>query len=186
VPTIQDETADGWWARREMRLLPTLRRQFQRASSAATASRSRRIFCARLIPNFSPSDQQRAQGMPGDDLTHGPPATKKQAALTTGSAGSTGIPCAMVLRLISRSPQGPGSFAPVISEKLASQELSVSVGTPGPRDFTVRKQTHSSGELPRPSHAASYVRDDRYTPLWWRRDDVDVASDLGLRSTATH
>jgi hypothetical protein len=35
--------------------------------------------------------------MPGDGLTHGPPATKKQAAVTTGSAGSTGIPCAMVL-----------------------------------------------------------------------------------------
>jgi hypothetical protein len=35
--------------------------------------------------------------MPGDGLTHGPPATKKQAAVTTGGAGSTGIPCAMVL-----------------------------------------------------------------------------------------
>jgi hypothetical protein len=35
--------------------------------------------------------------MPGDGLTHGPPAVKKQAAVTTGSAGSTGIPCAMVL-----------------------------------------------------------------------------------------
>jgi len=35
--------------------------------------------------------------MPGDGLTHGPPAAKKQAAVTTGSAGSTGIPCAMVL-----------------------------------------------------------------------------------------
>src|SRR5260221_8401185 len=35
--------------------------------------------------------------MPGDGLTHGPPANKKQAAVTTGSAGSTGIPCAMVL-----------------------------------------------------------------------------------------
>ena len=42
-----------------------------------TASRSRRLFCARLIVNFPPSDDQRAQGMPGDDLTHGPPATKK-------------------------------------------------------------------------------------------------------------
>jgi hypothetical protein len=44
-----------------------------------------------------PSRKQRAQGMPGDGLTHGPPATKKQAAVTTGSARSTGIPRAMVL-----------------------------------------------------------------------------------------
>jgi len=29
---------------------------------------------------------ERAQGMPGEGLTHGPPATKKQAAVTTGSA----------------------------------------------------------------------------------------------------
>ena len=42
-----------------------------------TASQSRRMFCARFILNFPPSEDQRAQGMPGDDLTHGPPATKK-------------------------------------------------------------------------------------------------------------
>ena len=42
--------------------------------------------------------------MPGDDLTHGPPATKKQAAVTTGRAGSTGIPCAMVYGLYRALP----------------------------------------------------------------------------------
>ena len=42
------------------------------------------------------------------------------------------------LRLISRSPRGPGSFAPVIPEKLASQELDTSVGVSGPHDFAVR------------------------------------------------
>ena len=33
---------------------------------------------------------------------------EKQAAVTTGSAGSTGPPCAIVLRLISRSPRCAG------------------------------------------------------------------------------
>jgi hypothetical protein len=33
-----------------------------------------------------PSKSERAQGMPGEGLTHGPPADKKQAAVTTGSA----------------------------------------------------------------------------------------------------
>jgi hypothetical protein len=44
----------------------------------------------------------------------------------------------MVLRLISCSPRGPGFLAPVIPEKLASQELGASVGASGPHDFTVR------------------------------------------------
>jgi NitT/TauT family transport system permease protein len=42
------------------------------------------------------------------------------------------------LRLTPRSPRGPGSFAPVIPEKLASQELDTSVGVSGPHDFAVR------------------------------------------------
>src|SRR5262249_28844073 len=38
---------------------------------------------------------------------------KKLAAVTTGQARSSGIPCAMVLTLIARSPRGPGFLAPV-------------------------------------------------------------------------
>jgi hypothetical protein len=40
----------------------------------------------------------------------------KQAAVATGSAKSSGIPCAMVLTLIARSPWGPGLIAPIIGE----------------------------------------------------------------------
>jgi hypothetical protein len=36
---------------------------------------------------------------------------------------------------------------------------------PGPHGFAVRKQYRSSTDTPRPSHPASYVRDDRDTPL---------------------
>ena len=57
--------------------------------------------------------EQRAQGMPGEGLTHGPRAMKKHGEGTTGSAGSSGIPCAVVLRLIARSPRRPGFLAPV-------------------------------------------------------------------------
>jgi hypothetical protein len=35
---------------------------------------------------------ERAQGMPGEGLTHGPPANKKQAAVTTGAAGQPAFP----------------------------------------------------------------------------------------------
>ncbi|WP_291701893.1 hypothetical protein [Bradyrhizobium sp.] len=48
--------------------------------------------------------------------THGPPAKEKLAADTTGSAKSSGIPCATVLTLISRSPWEPGFLAPVTRE----------------------------------------------------------------------
>jgi hypothetical protein len=41
---------------------------------------------------------------------------EKLAAVTTGSAKSSGIPCAMVLTLISRSPWEPGFLAPIARE----------------------------------------------------------------------
>ena len=54
--------------------------------------------------------------MPGDDLTHGPPATKKQAAVTTGRAGSAGIPCAMVYVLYRALPGDLCLVATVVRE----------------------------------------------------------------------
>ena len=60
---------------------------------------------------------------------------KKQAAVTTGSAGSSGIPCAMVLTLIARSPWRPGFFAPIIG-KIISHQFDTSVGVSGPHAFT--------------------------------------------------
>jgi hypothetical protein len=70
------------------------------------------------------------------------------------------------LRLISRSPRGPGFLAPVIPEKLASQELDLSVGRPGPRDFTVRESHVRLTCHPRPPHPRLTCRDERaYVPL---------------------
>ena len=60
----------------------------------------------------------------------------KQAAVTTGKAGTTGIPCTMVLRLLRDLPGVPGLIAPVAREFL--HELDPSVGGPGPHDLTVR------------------------------------------------
>jgi hypothetical protein len=45
----------------------------------------------------------------------------KQAAVTTGSAESSGIPCAMVLTLIARSPWEPGFLAPIAREIIISR-----------------------------------------------------------------
>jgi hypothetical protein len=53
--------------------------------------------------------------MPGDGLTHGPRAIKKHGEGTTGAAGSSGIPCAMALRLIRDLLGEPGFLAPIAS-----------------------------------------------------------------------
>ena len=77
--------------------------------------------------------------MPGDDLTHGPPATKKQAAVTTGRAGSTGIPCAMVLRVI-RALLGDHRLVATVTRETREhlRDLSACFGAPEPHDFSVR------------------------------------------------
>src|ERR1700726_285164 len=86
---------------------------------------------------------------------------KTQAAVTTGSAGSTGIPCAMVLRFISRSPPvatvvreiNPATLAPA-SER---QDHTTSPSALGHVRLTCP---------PRPPHPRLTCRDDRaYAPL---------------------
>ena len=74
--------------------------------------------------------------MPGEGLTHGPPATRKQAAVTTGPAEHPGIPCAMVLTLI-RALLGDRLSCPRRPrDRQKQRELSASTATPGPYDFT--------------------------------------------------
>jgi len=77
--------------------------------------------------------------MPGAGRTHGPPAEKKQAAVTTGQPRHPGIPCAMALRLIRDLLGAPGLFATVISAmRKHHRRLDTSVGVSGPHDFAVR------------------------------------------------
>ncbi len=101
VPTIQDETADRWWARREMRLLPTLRSQFQTASLAATTSRSRRMSCARFDLEFSAFRSSEGAGNAGCPM-HPQPRVRFVVLVctrvfTAEAPETSGIPHAMVL-----------------------------------------------------------------------------------------
>jgi hypothetical protein len=154
-PPFQDDAADGWRARREMRLLATLavlvipsvcggsstprllgsitgasgildhpRARMMTAEDVArdTASRSRRMFCARLTLNFSPSEDQRARGM--------------------------------VLRLIRDLPGDRALLPPSLSRNCVPRELSASVGAPGPHDFAVRVRLARQARRPRPPHPA--------------------------------
>ena len=73
--------------------------------------------------------------MPGDDLTHGPPANRKQAAATTGSAGSRPAFPAQWFYGLSRAPRCTGLCSHRRSQIIAC-ELDPSVG--GPHGFAVR------------------------------------------------
>jgi hypothetical protein len=89
-----------------------------------------------------PRKRQRAQGMPGAGCTRGlvcPLRLERTHTSIQVQPEHPGIPCAMVLRLISCSPRGPGFLAPVIGVDCeASRRLGASVGAPGPHDFAVR------------------------------------------------
>ena len=103
--------------------------------------------------------------MPGDDLTHGPPAIK-QAAWITGLARSTGIPCAMVYGLYRDLLGDLGSGPCRQRDAKHHRQLDLSVGRPGPRDFAVRAGHVRLTCHPRPSHPRPTCRDDRaYVPL---------------------
>src|ERR1700693_1157114 len=99
---------------------------------------------------------------------------------TAEAPETSGIPHAMVLRLISRSPRGPGFLAPVIPEKLASQELDASVGASGPHDFSVRKPHRPSSAPPASTASRSAFRDVAQRPSVGR-DGEGYRGDLGLR-----
>jgi hypothetical protein len=74
---------------------------------------------------------------------------KMHAAVTTGSAGMTGLPCAMVLTVSFVLSPGTGSLAPVTCETCRRlRKFSASTGAPGPHDFSVRA---GASRLPAPS-----------------------------------
>ena len=79
--------------------------------------------------------------MPDAGRTHGPPATKKAGGSHHRFSQNTGIPCAMVLRLI-RALLGVPGFLATVAGGSSSADLipaSGSVGGSGPHDFVVRE-----------------------------------------------
>src|SRR5689334_22654209 len=106
----------------------------------------------------------RVQAAPMARLQQG-----KQAAVTTGKAGAAGIPCAMVLRLIARSPRSAGLDS-LRRLGLVTRGLIPASGdqdhTPSPSVKGVVVGALKTRSTPsRPPHPASHVRDDREPPL---------------------
>jgi hypothetical protein len=142
-------------------------RRMGRTKNDDTGLRSRGAW----RPSFSidpPSSRTEGAGNAGCGLHPWSACNKKARGRTTGSAGAAGIPCAMVLTAcFVLSPVRPGLVVTVALRHLARR--STCIGAPGPHDFAVRVMLFVSQHA-RPSHPASNVRDDRDTPLLWRRD----------------
>jgi hypothetical protein len=100
----------------------------------AKAPHSRGANGARALRWLRPSKSERAQGRPGTGWCPWSACSKKARGRTTGSAEDTGLPCAMVLTAYSALSPGTGLFCPRHSQgaRCALQELSASVGAPGP------------------------------------------------------
>ena len=103
--------------------------------------------------------------MPGEGLTHGPPATRKAGGSHHRISRTSGIPCAMAYGLYEVSP-GTGFLAPVATMRVPRIALSTSTGMPGPHDFAVRLRRVRLTRPPRPPLPAStLVTIGRNAPL---------------------
>ena len=116
--------------------------------------------------------------MPGEGLTHGPPAEKKQAAVTTGSADirhslrgglHAYFAISPVLRLFGHRRQQGSSPA-----GLASASGCQDHATSRPPNAVRPRAIRARCDILRPPHPALHVRDDREAPLLWARDGVFI------------
>src|SRR5579872_3263572 len=88
---------------------------------------------------------KRAQGMPGEDLTHGPPALKKAGGQSPQVwPDQPAFPARWFTAYIAIS-SGTGLSCPRRwRDTKHHRQLDLSVGRPGPRDFAVRDKPRSS------------------------------------------
>jgi hypothetical protein len=129
-----------------------LRRQCERSGEGGhDFAFSRRVppeSCVMRAPQI-----QRAQGMPGVWRTRSRACSVESTRVSHHrSPKHSGIPCAMVLRLIRALPGVPGLIASVTREIVHG--LDPSVGRSGPRDFAVRVDAARLPAPTRPSHPA--------------------------------
>ena len=99
-----------------------------------------------------------------------PVHNKRHGEGTTGSAGSSGIPCAMVLMFMSCSPWGPGCLAPIA--RIVRHVARLASASGGQDHTSLRPQRRRSSAREsrapplRPPHPRLTCRDDRDTSLY--------------------
>jgi hypothetical protein len=145
-PTIPEQERSRWWARRKMRLCPPTELPHSNFKvprgykSAFPRRQSARVMHELALDENRGRRECRVTTSPMARLQQ-----KKQAAVTTGRAGSTGIPCAMVLRVI-RALLGDLRLVATVTREMHEhlRDLSACFGAPEPHDFPVRFRLRSS------------------------------------------
>src|SRR5262249_25070434 len=89
---------------------------------------------------------------------------KARKQVTTGTPKQSGTPCAMVLRLIPRSPRSAGLVS-LRRRRIFSGRLDPSVGGSGPHGFAVRTGLARLALSARPPHPAPTFVAIGQTPL---------------------
>ena len=143
-------------------------------AKADTRPRSRRTICASfsfwLLPSSFEGTGNAGRSM--RPIAACALVTNKLTRVSQVTPESPGIPHAMVYGLLRALPGAPGFLATVACA--TSRRLDTSVGVSGPHAFSVRIRRPRQKHRPRPPHPAANVRDDRETPLKWRRDEVGL------------
>ncbi len=136
-------------------------------------------LCSICVPPLG----EEAQGTPGARCTRGLVCSlryERNAHEHTGEAEASGIPCAVALRFISRSPRGAVLCCPRrLCDAKHHRKLDASLRAPGPRDFAVRETCPSSfGPLASTASRLTFGDDRPNAPLEASRDARERASDL--------
>jgi hypothetical protein len=112
-------------------------------------------------------------GKAGWPLHPGPSRRKKLRERENHRYGGdhTGLPRAVVLRLIRALPGEPFRLPPSPGRSSDPQDLAPDIGAPEPHDFAVRVSTARQSAPSRPPHPRLTYRDGRETPSATRRDN---------------
>ena len=133
-----------------------------RATITKHTSAFSRQHCARVLQNHSPPKQRGRR----EDRVRAAPAVscakadKKTHMSIQVQRKHSGLPCAMVLQLISCSPRRDQSLFVTVASVMRSinADLTPAIGASGPHDFAVRVSRARQSQLSRPSHpTARYV-----------------------------
>ena len=135
---------------------------------------------ARVLREARPSNKKRAQGMPGEGFTHGPPATKK--------AGGSHHRISRIIRHSLRdgfSAYGALSLGTGLScsHRPRDHRSASLASASGGQDHTLLRphRSRSSGETHTSIATRLTCRDDRETPSASRRDDRSNSHDSEKR-----
>jgi hypothetical protein len=178
LPTVHDEVADGWWARRKGAFCPRYGLNFKRRHSQ-TQLRDLAARLLELLLSTSRPLTSEGAGNAGRRCARSRACSVESTRVSHhGHTGNTRHSPRNGLRLTPCSPRGPGSLAPVISG-ISSANLTPASGR---QDHTSSPSASSASV----SRAISVHRIPRSTSVTIAkrpsvgRDDANTTTDLGF------